>query len=268
MLQVLPPNRAATPTRRLAVVLAVVLTVLAGWFVPATSAEAKAPRAARLSTTSVPTSGGTRITITGKNLSKVKAVYVGSTKVKKVSRVSSKELRFTAPRHAVGTVKIRLLVGKKKYSTSLRLTYAATVRSANGYEVEVLRLANVARATARKCGATAMPAAPALTWSGVLAGTAHAHSADMAAHGYFTHDSRDGTSFSKRITQAGYRWNWVGENIAAGQRTPAEVVKAWLNSPGHCKNIMSSHFTQLGVGYATGGKYGTYWTQDFGRPAA
>jgi uncharacterized protein YkwD len=268
MLQVLPPNRAATPARRLVVVLTVVLTVLAGWFVPVTSAEAKTPTATRLSTTSVHTAGGKRIAITGKNLSKVTAVYVGSTKVKKVTHVSSTRLKFTAPRHAVGTVKVRLVVGTKKYATSLRLTYTAYVRSPNSAEAEVLRLTNAARATARKCGDTAMPVVPALTWSGVLAGTAYAHGADMAARNYFAHTSKDGTSFDKRITQAGYRWNSVGENIAAGYPTAADVVKGWLKSPGHCRNIMSPNFTQLGVGLATGGKYGTYWTQDFGRPAA
>jgi uncharacterized protein YkwD len=202
MLQVLPPNRAATPARHL-VVLAVTLTVLAGWFAPVASAEAKAPQAMRLSTTSVPASGGTRITITGRNLAKVKAVYVGSTKVKRVTHVSSKKVRFTAPRHAVGTVKIRLLVGKKKYSTSLRLTYVGAVRSPNSYEAEVLRLTNAARATARKCDDKdkgVMPAVPALTWNGVLGGTAYAHSADMAAHDtathkYFRHESSDGTTF-------------------------------------------------------------------------
>lgn len=269
MLQVLPPNRAATPARRrLVTVLTVVVTVLAGWFVPVTTAQAKAPTATRLSTTSVHTAGGKRIAITGANLSKVSAVYVGSTKVKKVTHVSPTRLKFTAPRHAVGTVKIRLVVGTRKYATSLRLTYTADVRSPNSAEAEVLALTNAARATARKCGTTTMPAVPKLTWSDVLAGTAYAHSADMAARSYFDHTSKDGTSFDKRITQAGYRWNSLGENIAAGYPTAAAVVKGWLDSPGHCRNIMSASFTQLGVGLATGGKYGTYWTQDFGRPAA
>lgn len=267
MLASSPSQPATTARRRLAVVLTVVVTLLAGWFVPATSAEAKAPKATHLSPASVQAIGGTRVTITGKNLSKVKAVYVGSTKVKKVTHVSKSKIRFTAPRHAVGTAKIKLLVGKKKYSTSLRLTYTAATRDPNSFEAAILQLTNEARATARSCGSTTMPAAPALTGNGTLASTAYAHSADMAAHNYFSHDSRDGTSFSTRITRAGYAWSRAGENIAAGYATPADVMKAWLASPGHCENIMSAGFTELGVGYATGGKYGTYWTQDFGRPA-
>jgi uncharacterized protein YkwD len=263
------PGRAATPAlRRLAVALTVVLTVLAGWFVPATDAQAAAPKATLLSPAGVSTAGGTRITITGKNLTKVKAVYLGSTKVKKVTHVSKSKIRITAPSHAAGTVKVTLLVGKKKYSTSLRLTYVSNTPGANSFEAEVFRLTNNARGAARACGSTRMPKVPALAWSATLGGTARAHSADMAANKYFAHASQDGTSFSDRISQAGYRWTSVAENIAAGQQTPAAVVSAWLNSPGHCRNIMSSQVTQLGVGYAAGGTYGSYWTQDFGKPAA
>lgn len=277
MLQGPPPSRAATPAwRRLVVVLTVTLTVLAGWLVPATSAEAKAPKATQLSTSTVPVGGGTRITITGKNLSKVKAVYVGSTKVKKVTHVSKSKIRFTAPKHAAGRVSIKLLVGKKKYSTSLRLTYVTSTTGtpgtatpgASSAEAAVFVLTNQARAVARTCGGKAMPAVPALTWNSTLAGVARAHSADMATHGYFAHNSQDGTDPGTRITRAGYRWSSWAENIAAGYPTPADVVAGWLASPGHCENIMSASVTELGVGYATGGSYGTYWTQDFGRPAA
>ena len=257
--------------RRFAIALTVLVTVLAGWFVPATSADARTPTVSSLSATTVPASGGTRITVTGKNLNKVKAVYVGTTKVK-VTHVSKAKLRFTAPRHAAGTVKIKLLVGKTKHATSLRLVYTAdTVATTepSSFAAAVLDLTNKARSAARTCGGTdVLPAVPALTSNDLLAGTAQAHSADMAAKNYFSHTSQDGTSFSARITQSGYAWSSIGENIAAGYATPAAVVAGWLASPGHCKNIMSASFSELGVGYATGGSYGTYWTQDFGRPAS
>jgi uncharacterized protein YkwD len=58
----------------------------------------------------------------------------------------------------------------------------------------------------------------------------------------------------------------VAENIAAGQRTAPEVVDGWMNSPGHRKNILSRDVSQIGIGFATGGEYGTMWVQVFGTP--
>lgn len=262
------PRPSASRWRRLAVVVTLLVTALAGWFVPATSAEAKAPTAAHLSPTSVGASGGARVTITGKNLSKVKAVYVDATKVKSVTHVSKTRIRFTAPRHAVGAAKIRLVVGKKTYPTSLQLVYVDDTPGATAYEADVFRLTNKARGTARTCGTKKMAKVPALTWNTVLAAAAKGHSSDMATHDFFSHDSSDGTTFDVRITQAGYAWRSVGENIAAGYPTAATVVAGWLKSPGHCQNIMSAGFTQIGIGRVTGGSYATYWTQDFGRPAS
>jgi len=67
---------------------------------------------------------------------------------------------------------------------------------------------------------------------------------------------------------AGYRWQQIGENIAAGQGSAEQVVAGWLASPGHCANIMNPGFTEMGAAYATseGGAAGSYWTQVFGTP--
>ncbi|MFC4945360.1 CAP domain-containing protein [Pseudonocardia sp. GCM10023141] len=90
---------------------------------------------------------------------------------------------------------------------------------------------------------------------------AQGHSADMSLQSYFSHDSLDGRTFVTRITNAGYP-DPGGENIARGQRTAAEVVQAWMNSPGHKRNILDCTFTTIGVGFD---QNGDYWTQDFGR---
>ena len=122
---------------------------------------------------------------------------------------------------------------------------------------QVVQLTNQQRA-ANGCGA--------LTVNATLTQVAQAHSADMAANNYFSHDSQDGRSPFDRMSQAGYRFSAAAENIAAGQRTPQDVVTAWMNSEGHRANILNCTYTEIGVGYATGGSYGTYWTQDFGKP--
>ncbi len=60
------------------------------------------------------------------------------------------------------------------------------------------------------------------------------------------------------MKQYGVRYSYAGENIAKGQRTPQEVMKSWMNSSGHRKNIMSANFTKIGVGY-----YNGEWVQEF-----
>jgi uncharacterized protein YkwD len=127
--------------------------------------------------------------------------------------------------------------------------------SSGGVAGQVLSLVNSERA---KAGCRAVRA------SAALQSAAQAHSGDMAAHDYFSHTSRDGRTFADRIRAAGYRGSTIGENIAAGQSTAAAVMRSWMASPGHRANILNCSFTALGVGHATGGSYGHYWTQDFG----
>ncbi|HQY98844.1 MAG TPA: CAP domain-containing protein [Propionicimonas sp.] len=198
------------------------------------------------------------VTVSGANFTDVTAVSFGDYPAK-FKLASAGALVANVPDLPLGTYPIVLN------------TPAGAVASASGYtvaslEAEVLRLVNTARATKRKCGGTTYKKAKPLTWSAPLAQAASAHSADMASANYFSHYSTDGTSPFTRIKATGYRYSSAGENIAAGYDTPSAVVKAWLKSPGHCKNIMKKGYTQLGIGYAEGGKYGTYWTQDFGKP--
>jgi uncharacterized protein YkwD len=131
---------------------------------------------------------------------------------------------------------------------------------------EVLALTNQARSKSRVCGSTTYPRANPLTANSRLQSAAQAHSKDMAKKNYFDHTNLRGQSPFDRMEAAGYNYRAAGENIAAGQPTPAAVVQAWLDSPGHCRNMMNAGFTELGVGVATGGRYGIYWTQNFGAP--
>ena len=91
-----------------------------------------------------------------------------------------------------------------------------------------------------------------------------AHSVDMAKRRYFSHTSLDGRTFVARIRAQGYTGRRLGENIAAGYRTPSAVMTAGMKSPGHRAHILNCGYTAIGVGVATGGPYGVYWTQDFG----
>jgi uncharacterized protein YkwD len=133
----------------------------------------------------------------------------------------------------------------------------------------ILDAVNVARATPRSCGTLQFAAAPPLAWNGMLAEAALAHSRDMAGHRYFSHKGSDGSQVGERAHLAGYRWRRIGENIASGQGSPQAAVEGWLDSPGHCANIMHPGFTEMGAAYAINpaSETGTvYWTQAFGAP--
>ena len=87
----------------------------------------------------------------------------------------------------------------------------------------------------------------------------------MVSHADFTH----GAAFSERISAVGFDWSNAGENIATGFETPTEVVAAWMASTGHCQNILSPVFREVGTGVASGMIAGASnvdgtWTQDFG----
>lgn len=123
---------------------------------------------------------------------------------------------------------------------------------------EVIDLVNVERDAA---------GLPPLSYDASLADAARDHSEDMGLQDYFSHTSLDGRSAGDRIEDAGYAWNAYGENIAAGQPTPEDVIDSWMSSSGHRANILNPNFCDIGVGYAyvADSTYRHYWTQDFGR---
>lgn len=127
--------------------------------------------------------------------------------------------------------------------------------AADPLQAEVVRLVNVARADA---GCSPVRVDSRLTTAARL------HSEDMARQAYFSHTSLDGRTPWDRMRAQGYL-SGSAENIAAGQKTAAAVMTAWMNSPGHRANILACSSRAIGVGVGYGGPYGTYWTQDFGR---
>ncbi len=128
---------------------------------------------------------------------------------------------------------------------------AQTTSTLSAYEQKVVDLTNQERA---KNGL------PALKVDVTLSKMAHEKSRDMSANGYFSHTSPTYGSPFDMMKKYGISYRYAGENIAMGQRTPEEVVKAWMNSEGHRKNILSPNYNYIGVGYVS---QGNYWTQEF-----
>src|SRR5437868_6378355 len=106
---------------------------------------------------------------------------------------------------------------------------------------------------------------PPLARNSHLDQSASSFAAQMANQGFFSHTGLDGSTPLTRMQAAGYTNVLIwGENIAAGQPDAASVMAAWMNSPGHAANILSSSYRDIGIGVAYGGPYGIYWVQDFG----
>ena len=124
-------------------------------------------------------------------------------------------------------------------------------QAVRAYEQEVVRLVN-----ARRAQNGLKPLAE--NWE--LSRVARYKSADMAGKRYFSHESPTYGSPYQMMRSFGISFRSAGENIAYGQRTPAAVVAAWMNSSGHRANILNSSYTQIGVGYH---EAGNYWTQMF-----
>ena len=130
----------------------------------------------------------------------------------------------------------------------------------------VLDLVNRARAESRSCGARTFNAARPLRWSQELAKASLLHAEDMAHNNYFSHYGRDGSTPAERVTRVGYKYRATGENIAGGQLTAEDAVATWIRSPSHCANLMSSAYTEMGVGFAVNrnSELGVYWAQVLG----
>lgn len=127
----------------------------------------------------------------------------------------------------------------------------STNSDVNAFEQEVVKLTNAER--------TKAGLAPFKTDDKLMA-AAREKSQDMQSKNYFSHTSPTFGSPFDRMKALGITYKSAGENIAQGQRTPQEVVQAWMDSPGHRANILNEKFTHIGVGYV---KSGNYWTQQF-----
>lgn len=134
-----------------------------------------------------------------------------------------------------------------------------------GWQTDMLILVNQARATGYICGGAFHSPQLPLSIHPLLENAAQGHADDMLAFNHYGHTSVDGRTLANRVTQAGYDWRSAGENIAAGQRSVEEVMQDWLNSAGHCANIMSPNFIHVGFGHSEGeSQFGNYWVQNFG----
>lgn len=150
------------------------------------------------------------------------------------------------------------------FSTSCAVKSQKTAETFSGLRSEFLHRINLIRTSGCNCGKSYMPPVPPLSWNKILEIAALEHAKDMAKNRYFSHNSLSGKTVKQRIEDNGYkasgmRLYYVGENIAMGQRSVEQVMQSWIKSEGHCKNMMSKNFKEIGVAQNK-----LYWVQDFG----
>jgi uncharacterized protein YkwD len=106
-----------------------------------------------------------------------------------------------------------------------------------------------------------------VVWNGTLAEQATQYACEMIHYDFFDHvNPVTRSTLAVRANQFDYSYLVIGENLAAGQRTPEHAMNDWMDSPGHRQNILDPRFVELGVGVRFGGEFGTYWVQEFGLP--
>jgi uncharacterized YkwD family protein len=126
---------------------------------------------------------------------------------------------------------------------------AANTASVSSYANQVVSLVNKERA---KAGLSSLASDSALSSMALV------KAKDMYNNNYFSHTSPTYGSPFAMMKAFGIKYSYAGENIAKGQKTPQEVMTAWMNSPGHRQNILSPNFTKIGVAY-----YNAEWVQEF-----
>ena len=129
----------------------------------------------------------------------------------------------------------------------------------SGVASRIVELTNAARS---KAGLSALRANAKLTEAAQL------HAEQMARSSRLAHEW-SGARYPKpedRLAAAGYQWSAYAENIAMGQRNPAEAMDSWMHSSAHKANILHKTATEIGVGIARDAGGQPYYVQVFGRP--
>ena len=147
------------------------------------------------------------------------------------------------------------------FLTGIRMNQdAQQIQQLDPYQTELLRLVNAQRAKGCHCGSQKFSPAQPLSWNKQLEKASSIQAQFLAKRKALTHKGQDGLDVRSRLSKANYSWRAYAENIAEGYHSPQEVFNAWMDSPGHCKNIMGQYQEMAVV------RLNDYWVQDFGIP--
>ena len=124
---------------------------------------------------------------------------------------------------------------------------------------EITSKINEIRANLIRCGSELMPKVNPIHWHDDLYKASSDYALYMKENGHFGHVSLEGDDAGDRLDKVGYKWRYVGENLASGQHNFEEVLQDWLKSESHCKMLMNANMQHFAIA-----RYKEYWVQTFG----
>ena len=125
----------------------------------------------------------------------------------------------------------------------------------------VMTKINILRSSGCQCGNEKLSPVGPVQWDDQLYAVSKQYAKYMHRHNHFEHLSKNGEDLGDRLDRYGYKWHKIGENLGYGYDDFNEVLKAWIESPSHCRMLMDPDVTHMGLS-----KKGTYWVQSFARP--
>lgn len=125
----------------------------------------------------------------------------------------------------------------------------------------VINELNHLRSRGCKCGNEYMGPVGPIKWSDQLYTVSNKYAKYLYQNNLFSHVSRDGKTLGDRLDAIGYDWQRIGENLGRGYDDFYAVLKAWIDSPTHCKMLMDPEVTDMGMS-----KHYDYWVQSFSKP--
>ncbi len=188
-----------------------------------------------------------RLSIKNTSMLVILAVLVSSCGVS--DYINRKKITNAAKKEPVKQEQTAQVVSSKCVSSEARIN-------------RMVKYINHARSKKRSCGDKIYSPAQTVSWNSRLYHAASIHSEDMAANNLFSHTGSDNSSTGERVSQSGYNWKAVAENISGGTDTPEQTIDRWLASPGHCHNIMNGVYTEIGMACVVNraSEYEIYWT--------
>lgn len=134
---------------------------------------------------------------------------------------------------------------------------------AQNFESEFVQAINTLRATGCNCDGERQRPVGSVSYNNTLSNSAYTHALDIRRQRRLSHFCSKGRDIGERADLSGYRWEVIGENLAFGQESIAEVLNDWIHSYTHCKLLMDARFED--VGFA---KIGPWWVLHFGQAKA
>lgn len=126
-------------------------------------------------------------------------------------------------------------------------TTSTPAPDSDAFAAAVLQEVNKLRETGCKCGGRNMAPTHSLSWNKQLTEAAVRHALDIANRQQLDHTGKDGSSVMSRVSDTGYSWGNVAENIAFGYWSVPSVIQGWVESSGHCRNMMNPDYKEVGV---------------------